>query len=124
MASYQTAARNLVDPSNFDANGQQKQSLRDSKSKTKKQRIPLRGTYDSRKIIVSGPLRLHQGCRTISKTFAGSAIFGLIAKFIEMRRLLSKYKEETFGANPGGPVVTTGAPLSAELGTRLHLSDA
>ena len=71
---------------------------------------------------VSGPLVVASGmdqANMFDVVHVGSQ--GLIGEIIEMRgdRASIQVYEETAGIGPGAPVVSTGAPLSVELGPGL-----
>ena len=76
-----------------------------------------------RKIIkVSGPLVVASGMQEANiQDICRVGDLGLIGEIIEMRRDEASIQvyEETSGVGPGEPVVTTGAPLSVELGPGL-----
>lgn len=73
-------------------------------------------------IKVSGPLVVASGMQEANiQDICRVGDLGLIGEIIEMRRDEASIQvyEETSGVGPGEPVVTTGAPLSVELGPGL-----
>lgn len=73
-------------------------------------------------IKVSGPLVVASGMQEANiQDICRVGNLGLIGEIIEMRRDEASIQvyEETSGVGPGEPVVTTGAPLSVELGPGL-----
>ena len=75
-------------------------------------------------IKVSGPLVVASGMQEANiQDICRVGDLGLIGEIIEMRRDEASIQvyEETSGVGPGEPVVTTGAPLSVELGPGLIL---
>ena len=73
-------------------------------------------------IKVSGPLVLASGMQEANiQDICRVGDLGLIGEIIEMRRDQASIQvyEETSGLGPGEPVVTTGSPLSVELGPGL-----
>ena len=73
-------------------------------------------------IKVSGPLVVASGMQEANiQDICRVGDLGLIGEIIEMRRDKASIQvyEETSGVGPGEPVVTTGAPLSVELGPGL-----
>ena len=73
-------------------------------------------------IKVSGPLVVASGMQEANiQDICRVGALGLIGEIIEMRRDEASIQvyEETSGVGPGEPVVTTGAPLSVELGPGL-----
>lgn len=73
-------------------------------------------------IKVSGPLVVASGMQEANiQDICRVGDLGLIGEIIEMRRDQASIQvyEETSGVGPGEPVVTTGAPLSVELGPGL-----
>lgn len=73
-------------------------------------------------IKVSGPLVVASGMQEANiQDICRVGDLGLIGEIIEMRRNEASIQvyEETSGVGPGEPVVTTGAPLSVELGPGL-----
>ena len=80
-------------------------------------------TLTQGKIIkVSGPLVIASGMQEANiQDICRVGKLGLIGEIIEMRRDQASIQvyEETSGLGPGEPVVTTGEPLSVELGPGL-----
>ena len=73
-------------------------------------------------IKVSGPLVLASGMQEANiQDICRVGDLGLIGEIIEMRRDQASIQvyEETSGLGPGEPVITTGSPLSVELGPGL-----
>ena len=73
-------------------------------------------------IKVSGPLVLASGMQEANiQDICWVGDLGLIGEIIEMRRDQASIQvyEETSGLGPGEPVITTGSPLSVELGPGL-----
>jgi len=73
-------------------------------------------------IKVSGPLVLASGMQEANiQDICRVGNLGLIGEIIEMRRDQASIQvyEETSGLGPGEPVITTGSPLSVELGPGL-----
>lgn len=73
-------------------------------------------------IKVSGPLVVASGMQEANiQDICRVGDLGLIGEIIEMRRDEASIQvyEETSGVGPGEPVITTGAPLSVELGPGL-----
>ena len=73
-------------------------------------------------IKVSGPLVLASGMQEANiQDICRVGDLGLIGEIIEMRRDRASIQvyEETSGLGPGEPVITTGSPLSVELGPGL-----
>ena len=73
-------------------------------------------------IKVSGPLVLASGMQEANiQDICRIGDLGLIGEIIEMRRDQASIQvyEETSGLGPGEPVITTGSPLSVELGPGL-----
>ena len=73
-------------------------------------------------IKVSGPLVIASGMQEANiQDICRVGKLGLIGEIIEMRRDQASIQvyEETSGLGPGEPVVTTGEPLSVELGPGL-----
>ena len=73
-------------------------------------------------IKVSGPLVLASGMQEANiQDICRVGDLGLIGEIIEMRRDQASIHvyEETSGLGPGEPVITTGSPLSVELGPGL-----
>jgi V/A-type H+-transporting ATPase subunit A len=73
-------------------------------------------------VKVSGPLVIAEGMRDANMfDVVRVSEHMLIGEILEIRgdRASIQVYEETSGLGPGGPVVTTGAPLSVELGPGL-----
>ncbi|HES0560043.1 TPA: V-type ATP synthase subunit A, partial [Streptococcus pyogenes] len=73
-------------------------------------------------ITVSGPLVVASGMQEANiQDICRVGHLGLVGEIIEMRRDQASIQvyEETSGIGPGEPVVTTGCPLSVELGPGL-----